>query len=109
MNKIRVALADDHDIVREGIKLMINNFGSFEIVCDAIDGRDLIDKINRLEKHPDIVLTDISMPVMNGFETIRYLSKKAPSIRCIALSVSNDFNTVFTHISTIIYIMSRSK
>jgi DNA-binding NarL/FixJ family response regulator len=95
MDKIKVALADDHQLVRHGIKLMVQSFESFEVVCDGSNGKELIENIDKLECLPDIALVDISMPIMDGFETIQYIVKHYQSIKCIALSVSTDYNTVF--------------
>ncbi len=95
MKKIKIAIADDHHLVRQGMKLMIQGFGNFEIICESSNGKELIEKIEMLNVKPDISIIDLSMPIMDGFETIRYLVKNHSQINCIALSMSNDFKTVF--------------
>ncbi len=84
---IRIALADDHDLIRRGIAQLLEQEG-FVIVADAGNGKDLIDKIDNQEV--DIILMDISMPMMDGIETTKWISRHKPEIRIIALTMMDD-------------------
>ena len=85
MGKIRIALADDHQLFRNGLKILLGAYTEFEVVAEASNGAELI-KI--LENCPaDIVLMDISMPEMDGAEATALLTGKAPETSIIALSM----------------------
>lgn len=82
--KSRVIIADDHAIIREGLKRLLEEKG-FEVVDIAKDGREAIDYAEKYV--PDIVLMDISMPGLNGFEATSMIHRKLPDTRIIALSM----------------------
>lgn len=85
MDKIRIALADDHQLFRNGLKILLNGYNEFEIVAEASNGAELL-KI--LENCPaDIVLMDINMPEMNGSEATSHITRLMPSTSVIALSM----------------------
>ncbi len=85
MEKIRIALADDHQLFRNGLKILLAAYGEFEVVAEASNGTELL-KI--LEACPaDIVLMDISMPEMDGAEATLQLSRRSPDTKVIALSM----------------------
>ena len=83
---IRIALVDDHVMLRKSLAVLIQLFADLEIVLQANHGAEFIEQ---LPKHtlPDIVLIDVNMPVMNGVETTRWLHKQYPQIKVIALSM----------------------
>jgi DNA-binding NarL/FixJ family response regulator len=85
MKPIRVLLVDDHDLVRAGIRSLLQNMEGIEVVAEAGDGRDAV----RLTKmhHPDIVLIDIATPGLNGLEVTARLAKEFPRVRVIILSM----------------------
>ncbi len=91
---IQIALADDHHLVRGGIKLQLEKFPEFEVVIEAKNGKDLIQQLEKINPLPQIILMDISMPIMNGFEATVYISNNFPEIKVIALSVSDDMATI---------------
>lgn len=91
---ITVALADDHQLVRRGIRLLLEELQAFEVVLEASNGKQLIDGLNTLEQLPNMVLIDVHMPVMDGVETVQILNKKYPKLALVALSVSNDLKVV---------------
>lgn len=95
MNKITIALADDHKLVREGIKSLIESNKLYDVIIEASDGKELIDLIEQSEVRPDIAIVDISMPVMDGYDAIAHFTHHFESIKCIALSMHSDFNSVF--------------
>ena len=69
MTKIRVLLADDHAILREGLRALLGYYADVEVVGEAQDGEQAVDRVAEL--HPDVVLMDIAMPGMNGIEATR--------------------------------------
>ena len=82
---IRVVLADDHDLVRSGIKALLSMLGGIEVVAEARNGNELIVIVDALK--PDIVLTDISMPGMDGITAIAHLHDSHPEVRLLVLSM----------------------
>jgi len=89
-NKIKIAVVDDHNLFRVGLVQLIQSLGpEFDIIQQAINGQDFLDNIMPSEL-PDIVLLDISMPIMDGFETAKELQKSYPSIRVLVISMNED-------------------
>ena len=82
---IRVVLADDHDLVRSGIKALLSMIDGVEVVAEARDGQELIQLVENVE--PDIVMTDISMPRMDGIAAIAQIHAKHPKVRLLVLSM----------------------
>ena len=78
---INIAIADDHQLVRKGVVLLLENIPDFKVIIEASDGRELIDKIESASKLPDLVLVDVNMPVLNGFEAVGELREKYPDLR----------------------------
>jgi len=91
--KIRILLADDHTILRAGLKMMLNAQPDMEIVGEAQDGRQSINEAQRLQ--PDIVLMDITMPDMNGIEATRQIKKLLPETRVLVLTMHEHDEYVF--------------
>jgi DNA-binding NarL/FixJ family response regulator len=81
----RIAIAEDHTILREGLRALLITEPDFNVVCEAGDGRDAIQCIE--EHQPDLILMDLSMPRMNGLEAIRDIKKRSRATRVIALTV----------------------
>lgn len=75
--KIRILLADDHTILRAGLKMMLNAQPDMEVVGEAQDGKQAIQETQRLQ--PDIVLMDITMPDLNGIEATKQLKRSHPT------------------------------
>lgn len=84
-HKIRVLLVDDHKIVRQGLAGLLSGESDIELVGEASDGVDALDKVR--EVHPDVVVMDITMPRMNGIEATRHITVEHPGIRVIGLSM----------------------
>ncbi len=91
--KIRILLADDHTILRAGLKMMLNAQPDMEVVGEAQDGRQAIQETQRLI--PDIILMDITMPDMNGIEATRQIKKLLPDIRILILTMHEHDEYVF--------------
>ncbi len=83
--KHRVILVEDHAIIREGIRALLSSFKEFDVVGEAEDGYEGIKIIEKLQ--PDLVLTDLSMPRMNGIEMITTIKRHCPKTKVIALTV----------------------
>ena len=88
MPKLRIFLADDHAVVREGLKALVNAHPDMEVVGEAGDGRTAC--VRAAELRPDIVVMDVSMPDMNGVQATRELHEVAPAIKVVALTVHED-------------------
>jgi DNA-binding NarL/FixJ family response regulator len=82
----KVALADDHILIRNALAALINTFEDFSVVSQSDNGLQLIQKIER-HNVPDIVLLDLEMPIQDGFETAKLLKEKYPGIKVLALSM----------------------
>lgn len=83
--KIKIALADDEQLFREGISFLLQRENNFEILFEAKNGQELIDTLNA-KNIPDVILMDLKMPILNGIETTKIIHKKYPSIKIIALT-----------------------
>ena len=88
MKRITVLLADDHTIVREGFRKMLEMEDDLEVVGEAQDGRQAIALVKRLR--PEVVLMDIAMPLLNGLEATRQVVKDFPATKVLMLSAHND-------------------
>lgn len=86
MENIKIALVDDHALFRNGLKLLLDNVGNLKVVMEASNGKEFVDKLAE-GNIPDVVLMDISMPVMNGIEATHAAVEKHPDIKIIALSM----------------------
>lgn len=87
---ITVAIADDHTILRKGVIELINSFGDFEIIIEATNGQNLIEKFEEAEILPNVCILDINMPILNGYETAKTIKERWPAIKILALSMYNN-------------------
>jgi len=88
MSKIRVVLADDHAILREGVKALLTASGDIEVVGEAADGREAVDRCRALD--PDIAVLDIAMPGLGGIEATLELRRELPRVRILILTQYDD-------------------
>jgi two-component system, NarL family, response regulator NreC len=88
MSKIKILIADDHGIVRKGLRLQLEQRAEFQVVGEASDGRDAVKAAEEL--NPDVVIMDIAMPNLNGIEATTQIVKKNPRIGVIMLSMHSD-------------------
>jgi two-component system invasion response regulator UvrY len=85
-----IAIADDHHLVAAALSDMVRKFDNYDVLLVAENGRDLLNQLARCTQLPDIVLLDVHMPVMDGFETATQLRQLYPSIRVLALSMNDN-------------------
>ncbi len=85
MSPIRVLLADDHKLVRAGLRSLLDGLPEIEVVAEAGDGREALSLIET--HHPHVALMDIAMPGLNGLEVVEILAKQSPGTRVIILSM----------------------
>ena len=84
-DEIRVLIADDHAVVRDGIRRILEDESDTEVIGEARNGREAVEKV--LELHPDVVVMDINMPEMNGLVATREITQQAPTVRVLGLTV----------------------
>jgi two-component system, NarL family, response regulator NreC len=86
--KLRIVLGDDHTLVRQGLRKILEESGEWEVVAEAGDGREAVRQV--LALRPDVVLLDIGMPLLNGIESTRQIVRRHPEIRVLILSMHAD-------------------
>src|SRR5438445_5909549 len=88
MKPIRILLADDHTVVRKGLRLLLESHPGFQVIGDAADGRAAVSLAG--EHTPDVVVMDVAMPGLNGIEAARQISAKLPHTAIVFLSMHSD-------------------
>jgi DNA-binding NarL/FixJ family response regulator len=86
--QLRILLADDHTLVRQGLRKVLEERPDWEIVAEAGDGREAVRHAEKLK--PDVAIIDIAMPLLNGIETTRQIVKRSPSTRVLVLTMYSD-------------------
>jgi CheY-like chemotaxis protein len=81
----RILIADDHDVLRRGIRTMLESDPGLEVCGEAVDGKDALEKT--LAQAPDLVILDINMPIMNGLDVLRQIVRHRPQTKVLAFSV----------------------
>lgn len=94
----KVALVDDHELLRNGLARIIDRFETYRVIFEAGNGKEFIEAVQKNEI-PDIILLDISMPEMDGFETAAWIRKKLPQSKVLVLSMSDNESTVIRMIN----------
>jgi len=85
--KYKVCIAEDHAIVREGLRMLLESDAEIEVVCEAADGIELIQQAKTYAL--DLILLDISMPRLNGLESMREIKKRHPALKFLILTMHN--------------------
>ncbi|MGE3805479.1 MAG: response regulator [Gemmataceae bacterium] len=85
---LRIFLADDHQIVRQGLRALLSGETDFELVGEGIDGVDTVRQVEQLR--PDVLVLDVMMPRLNGLEVARQIRRRAPATRIVMLSMHSD-------------------
>ncbi len=93
MSKIRVLVVDDHAIVRDGVRMILEAQSDIEVVGEASDGKEALEKIRRLS--PGVVVMDIAMPGMNGLEATTAIKRDMPGVQVLALTMHADHEYFF--------------
>ena len=83
--KTRILLADDHAVVRQGFARIMQGEADLEVVGEASDGREAVQKA--IELKPDLVIMDLSMPGMNGMDAVREIKDRMPEVKALVLTV----------------------
>lgn len=94
MSPARILVADDHDVVRQGLRLLIQEQPQWKIIAEVKDGRDAVAKASKLK--PDIAILDISMPSLNGLEATRQIMKVNPQTKVLILTVHDSEQMIET-------------
>ncbi len=93
MKKTRIIIADDHSVVRSGLRLLLQSSPDFTVVAEAEDGEDAVALVDRHK--PDVVVMDISMPKLNGIEATGIMKQNNPDLKIIILTVHEDEEYVY--------------
>jgi DNA-binding NarL/FixJ family response regulator len=88
MEKIKLMIVDDHEVVREGLKKLLEVYPEIEVVATVENGKECLEQLDQVS--PDVVLMDISMPGLSGIETTRLACEKKPGLKVIMLTIYND-------------------
>jgi DNA-binding NarL/FixJ family response regulator len=88
LKQTTILLADDHRIVRQGLRALLAGEADFEVVGEADDGREALELVKRL--NPDVLVLDLMMPGLNGLEVARQLPRQSPGVRVVVLSMYDD-------------------
>ena len=85
---VEIMIADDHSMIREGLKNLLELDGDIKVIEEAVDGQDCLDKLKKVK--PDVLLLDINMPNMNGLEVLENLNNKKSKVKVLVLTVHNE-------------------
>lgn len=85
---IKIMIADDHSMIREGLKNLLELDGDIQVIAEAVDGEDCLDKLQVVK--PDVLLLDINMPKKNGLEVLKSLKSKKSKLKVLVLTVHNE-------------------
>lgn len=92
--KHKVAIVDDHTLLSQAISKLVDEFDDFESIGEFKNGQEIITALKAGSIHPEIILMDVNMPILNGIETTKIISKDFPEIHIMALSVEEDEQTI---------------
>jgi len=87
---MNLAIIEDHNIVRKGIIKIVQNLGDFNFLIEADNGKDFIDKYEKIETKPEVCIIDIRMPEMDGFQTVQYIKEYYPKLKILILTTYDE-------------------
>lgn len=90
----KIVIVDDHYLFTKALEEMVNNFEGYEVLFCAENGKDFIDKLSKEKESPEIVLLDLNMPIMNGFETLAWIKKHQPDLKVLILSMNDEESNI---------------
>jgi DNA-binding NarL/FixJ family response regulator len=93
---VTIGIADDQQLFLRSLVTLVNTFKRFRVITDALNGEELIKKLETGAEKPDIILLDVNMPVMDGVATAQRIAEKFPAIKLVALSMKDDDTTVIS-------------
>lgn len=99
MSKIKIAIVDDHQLFREGLYSLLSRHDDLEIIINANSGKDFLGLLEE-KQIPEVLLLDLTMPEMSGFEVLETLQKSYPTIRTIAISMHDDGSYIMQCVRT---------
>ena len=85
---IKIMITDDHSMIREGLKKLLELDGDIQVIAEAVDGQDCLNKLETIQ--PDVLLLDINMPIMNGLEVLKKLKLRKNKVNVLILTVHNE-------------------
>jgi len=108
VSELRVLLGDDHAVLRQGLRKILENRREWRVIAEAGNGRDAVREA--LELKPDVAVLDIGMPMLNGIEATRQIARRAPSVRVVILSMHSDqaYVTQSVHAGARAYVLKES-
>ncbi|MGB6082648.1 response regulator [Moheibacter sp.] len=90
----KIVIVDDHYLFTKALEDMVNNFEGYEVLFCAENGKDFIDKFSKQKIKSEIVLLDLNMPLMNGFETLAWIRSKQPDLKVLILSMNDEESNI---------------
>ncbi len=85
---VKIMIADDHSMIREGLRSLLELDGDIKVIAEAVDGKDCLDKLDIVK--PDVLLLDINMPKMNGLDVLKNLKERHVKVKVLVLTVHNE-------------------
>ncbi|HLV23444.1 MAG TPA: response regulator transcription factor [Moheibacter sp.] len=90
----KIVIIDDHFLFTKALEDMVNNFEGYEVLFCAENGKDFIEKLSKQKIKPEVVLLDLNMPIMNGFEALSWIKSHRPELKVLILSMNDEENNI---------------